>query len=152
MKSGTAKIHMWPWPSKVRLKRDTDAKIPWVTNGPTTDNAAYADAPHLYLQFDEFELPVIASSPSLSVALDLLRQSQVLLVLPMLMIHQSDTMLLLTVRLASATAQAIQQHPRCDNGCYRCVEVSGWGSEFLRVGQRGNTSSSSTGAHVPGLR
>eukprot|EP00750_Incisomonas_marina_P031094 INCI7705.8.p1 GENE.INCI7705.8~~INCI7705.8.p1 ORF type:complete len:785 (-),score=146.41 INCI7705.8:448-2802(-) len=76
MVSGTLKIHMWPWPSKVRLKRDTDAKIPWLINGPTTDNVAAADAPHLYLQFDEFELPVIASSPSLSVTLDLLRRQQ----------------------------------------------------------------------------
>jgi hypothetical protein len=45
--------------------------------GPTTDNVASPDAPHLYLQFDEFELPVIASSPTLSVALDLLRKHQV---------------------------------------------------------------------------
>ena len=49
MVSGTLKIHMWPWPSKVRLKRDTDAKIPWLINGPTTDNVAAADAPHLFV-------------------------------------------------------------------------------------------------------
>ncbi len=47
MISGTLKIHMWPWPSEVRLKHDTDIKIPWLINGPPTDNAAAPDAPHL---------------------------------------------------------------------------------------------------------
>merc|ERR1719174_1242463 len=66
MQSGTTELHMWPWPTSRRLKRDDSCSLPSVNNGPTADNYASSIAPILYLEFDSFEQPVVAGSPTMS--------------------------------------------------------------------------------------